>query len=99
MGFGDGTIRFAKRSYFLGPRRESQPPPLTGTDVIGLDVKSSDTLMMVIFTLVATSIIAVLGAWFGAWAGQNLLQSGEPIPVRIIVEEPAKQSATDSSAP
>ena len=90
MGSGEGSIRFVNPRKSLNENGRYE-------DVIGFDVKHSDTLSMLVLNLTAAAVIATLAAGFGAWAGRNILQSDEPIPVRIIVEEPATQSETDNN--
>ena len=88
MGSGPGTI--VLHTVGIGGR-----PEMERTDFIGFDVKSSDTLMLIIFGLLGSLIIAAGAAWFGASQGRTISGVSDPIPV-VVVEEPATQHSCPS---
>ncbi|MCH7737340.1 MAG: hypothetical protein IH872_08050 [Chloroflexi bacterium] len=91
MESGEGGIRLYEVSLSTG---ETMPY----RDLIGFDVRSTDSLMVVVYGIVLTGLVGIFAALFGAWAGSRIFQADEPIRVVIIEEPPMPPSEpTDGS--
>ena len=91
MTFGEGSIRLRGASLSTGKKMEGTEEY---RDLGGFDVKSSDSLMLLVYGIILTALVGALAAVGGAWAGTRIFQSDEPIRV-VVVEE----SLTPPSAP
>ena len=85
MSSGEDAVRLRRLALDTGEE-------WTGAaDLVTYDVQSFDALMdKVMFlgiALIATTVIAILSAFFGAWAGSNLFRDDDPIPVMIVEPE------------
>ncbi len=66
--------------------------------LVNFDVKSSDSVYLLVAGLIASLAIGLAGAGIGAWLGSRLGQSSEPVRVIVVDEQPASQSGIDISA-
>lgn len=62
------------------------------TDLVTLDVKSSETLALWLLGILATGLMVLGAAWYGARVDRTLTIEG-PIPVVVVEETPAPPSA------
>lgn len=92
MASGEGTIVLQMVQIGDGPQ-------MGRTEIIGFDVKSSDTLMLIIFGLLGSLLIAAGAAWFGASQGRTIAGVTNPIPVVIVEEPPTLPSAPTGGNP
>ena len=95
MAMDEGQLRLWKLRLDTGEAWGDE----TYEDLIEYDVKSLDSLMLLVFGIILSVVLGASAALGGTWAGSRFFQS--PIPV-VIVEEtplPASQSETGSNEP
>ena len=98
MASGEGGIALSGLRLFPGDSmkisRDTETPEL-----VGFDIKSSDTLMFLIYGIILTAMVGTVAALGGAWAGSRLFQVDEPIPVVIVEEPPTQPSEPTGGSP
>ena len=96
MGSGEGGVRLHTLILNNGKGMGYGIEGGRLVDLVSYDIKSSDTLYLLILGFVMSGLIALGAAGVGAWLG-NKFSSQEPIQVQIVDAAPASQSEQDSN--